>query len=463
MNDTILIVDDEKDLLQGLSRSIVQETDYRVITATSGKEALGILEKKSIDLVLTDISMPGIDGLALLKSIIGLDPSITIIMMTAYGSIEIAVKSLKLGAYDFIQKPFNFDFLVRLLKKGMERNRLLRENNRLQQIVCEKAPFENMIGKSQKMQEMFRKIKMLAKTDVTVLITGETGTGKDLAAQAIHAISGRRNKGMITVNCPALPEGLLESELFGHKKGAFTSADSEKKGMFDQAENGTIFLDEIGDLPLSLQKKLLRVLQNQEVKPIGANESHQVNVRVIAATNQDLNQKMENGEFRPDLFYRLHVATLTMPSLREIREDIPLFVNHFLSKSACELQVQAKTVSEDVIHYLKLLEWQGNIRELENLIRSWTATIEVAEIKMNHVAMDLKNTIQMPGTVSSDGSYKELKDQVIEGFTRSYISKLLEETRGNISLSAKISGIKRQSLQKIINRYDIDANHFRGE
>jgi len=446
-----------------LSRSIVQETDYRVITATSGKEALGILEKKSIDLVLTDISMPGIDGLALLKSIIGLDPSITIIMMTAYGSIEIAVKSLKLGAYDFIQKPFNFDFLVRLLKKGMERNRLLRENNRLQQIVCEKAPFENMIGKSQKMQEMFRKIKMLAKTDVTVLITGETGTGKDLAAQAIHAISGRRNKGMITVNCPALPEGLLESELFGHKKGAFTSADSEKKGMFDQAENGTIFLDEIGDLPLSLQKKLLRVLQNQEVKPIGANESHQVNVRVIAATNQDLNQKMENGEFRPDLFYRLHVATLTMPSLREIREDIPLFVNHFLSKSACELQVQAKTVSEDVIHYLKLLEWQGNIRELENLIRSWTATIEVAEIKMNHVAMDLKNTIQMPGTVSSDGSYKELKDQVIEGFTRSYISKLLEETRGNISLSAKISGIKRQSLQKIINRYDIDANHFRGE
>lgn len=446
-----------------MSRSIVQETDYRVITATSGKEALGILEKKSIDLVLTDISMPGIDGLALLKSIIGLDPSITIIMMTAYGSIEIAVKSLKLGAYDFIQKPFNFDFLVRLLKKGMERNRLLRENNRLQQIVCEKAPFENMIGKSQKMQEMFRKIKMLAKTDVTVLITGETGTGKDLAAQAIHAISGRRNKGMITVNCPALPEGLLESELFGHKKGAFTSADSEKKGMFDQAENGTIFLDEIGDLPLSLQKKLLRVLQNQEVKPIGANESHQVNVRVIAATNQDLNQKMENGEFRPDLFYRLHVATLTMPSLREIREDIPLFVNHFLSKSACELQVQAKTVSEDVIHYLKLLEWQGNIRELENLIRSWTATIEVAEIKMNHVAMDLKNTIQMPGTVSSDGSYKELKDQVIEGFTRSYISKLLEETRGNISLSAKISGIKRQSLQKIINRYDIDANHFRGE
>ncbi len=460
MNDTILIVDDEVDLLNGLKRTLATEFNGTTLAATSGKVALGILREHPVDLVLTDISMPGMDGLKLLQSILDNDANVTVIMMTAYGTIEIAVKALKLGAYDFVQKPFDTDHLVRLIKKGIEHNRLVRENARLQQKICERKPLENLVGNSKPMQRVHDQIRTLAKTDVSVLIMGETGTGKDLATQAIHAASRRRGKELVTVNCPTLPEGLLESELFGHSKGAFTGADRDKEGLFDQAEGGTIFLDEIGDLPMSLQTKLLRVLQNREVKPVGANQSHRINTRVIAATNQDLNAKIQNGGFRTDLYYRLHVTSLVMPALREIKEDIPLLAKHFLTKAACSLNLQTKAISREVLSYLIDREWPGNTRELENTIRGWTATITASRIQLKHVDPD---TMANQSTVDLDVAepYKELKDRVIADFTKSYLTRLLTHTKGNVTLSARTSGIKRQSLQKIINRYKIDINKYR--
>ena len=461
MKETLLIVENEIDLMRGLKRSIESETKYEVLTAKNGIEALAIISKTPIDLVLTDINMPEMDGMTLLKSIIKFDPSITVIMMTAYGTIEIAIEALKEGAYDFVQKPFEMDTLIRLIHKGMERNHLLRENQQLIQEICKKTPLENMIGKSAPIQKAFETIRMLGKSDVTVLITGETGTGKDLAAQAIHYSSSRRPKNLVTVNCPALPEGLLESEMFGHKKGSFTSAHQDKIGLFDQAEGSTIFLDEIGDLPLSLQTKLLRVLQNRELKPVGSDKSHQINVRVVAATNQDLNQKIKAGLFRADLYYRLNVASIKMPSLKQIKSDIPIFTDHFLKKSACELKIEPKQVAPEVIEHFTSLDWPGNIRELENCIQGVCAIIESQTIRLEHV-LGIHQEISTPKSDDPFSTpYKELKEHMIEKFTKSYISRLLKYAKGNITLSAEISGIKRQSLQKIVNRYNIDVSKFR--
>lgn len=461
MKDVLLIVDDEADLLSGLKRSIEMELDCLVLTASNGFEAVELLTSNTVDLVLTDISMPKMDGMSLLERVLEIDSAVSVIMMTAYGTIELAVKALKLGAYDFIQKPFDFDNLVRLLQKGFERNRLLRENDRLQRRMCEQTPLENLVGKSNEMQSIHEQIKTLAKTDVAVLITGETGTGKDIAANAIHALSARRSRKMVTVNCPALPEGLLESELFGHKKGAFTGADKDKPGLFEEAENSTIFLDEIGDLPLELQTKLLRILQNHEVQPIGAGKSHKVNVRVIAATNQNLPDKIERGLFRADLYYRLNVASLEMPPLSKLRDDIPLLTNHFLHKSACELNIQPKTIAQSALNLIVTRDWPGNTRELENFVRALTATIPEPQINLEHLNIDHSEKTAIPVEMNLQGSYKDLKDQVIEQFTREYVCRLLHQTKGNVSQSAQVSGIKRQSLQKIINRYQIDVSSFR--
>ena len=461
MTDTILIVDDEIDLLKGIQRSITEKLNSNILIATCGNEAIKIIKQNPIDLVLTDISMPGMDGLELLQSIMDYDSNITVIMMTAYGTIEIAVNALKQGAYDFVQKPFDFEYLIRLIRKGVEHNRLVRENCRLLKKVSEQAPLEKLVGNSKPMRMVHNQIKTLANSDVSVLILGETGSGKDLASQAIHELSQRRNRPFITVNCPALPEGLLESELFGYKKGAFTGADSNKMGLFDQADGGTIFLDEIGDLPMSLQTKLLRVLQNHEVKPLGSIQSHQVNTRVIAATNQDLNTKIEKGEFRADLYFRLHVTSLVMPALRDMKEDFPLLVKHFLSKAACELKLQTKSISCEVLNYLMNREWPGNTREFENLVRAWTATVSENEIQLKHVKQNSSPASQVTSNFDLGGSYKDLKGRVIKDFTLTYLTQLLTETKGNVSLSAKISGIKRQSLQKIISRYNIDITKYR--
>jgi len=327
--------------------------------------------------------------------------------------------------------------------------------------VCEQTPFKNIVGNSAPIQKILRTIQMLGKTDVNVLILGETGTGKDLAAQAIHAVSNRRHQSLVTVNCPALPESLLESELFGYRKGAFTNAVSNKAGLFEQADGSTIFLDEIGDLPHSVQTKLLRVLQEKTIKPLGSNKRFKLDVRIITATNQDLRKNMEEHRIRPDLFYRLNVATITMPPLRETKEDIPLLVEHFLKKAGCEQNIMPKKISPQVLDYILSRDWPGNIRELENTIQGWTAVILEDTIGPQHIpaAWETPDTCWQDPDLSKP--YKKLKDRAIEEFTLKYLYRLLEHTGGNVTLSAQISGIKRQSLQKVIKRYGIPTERFR--
>ena len=461
MKDTILIVDDETDLLDGLKRTVDMEMDCEVLIAKNSIDAIELIKNEPIDVVLTDICMPEMDGITLLHAVNDLDPSITVIMMTAYGTIEMAVEAIKAGAYDFIQKPFEEGRLIHLLKKGLELNRLVRENVRLMERVCEKKPFENMVGRSEPMLKVFRTIQMLAKTDVTVLILGETGTGKDLAARAIHALSKRRHRSMVTVNCPALPENILESELFGYRKGAFTDAVSDKKGLFEEADGSSIFLDEIGDLSVPLQTKLLRVLQEKEIRPLGDNSVHKVDVRIIASTNQDLDKKMDEKLFREDLYYRLNVAKLTMPPLREMQEDIPLLTEHLLKKSACELDVPTKKIIPETMNHFVARKWPGNIRELENTIRGLVAISPGPVIDTKSLHLKEKTNSFSCENVDISKPYKLLKDRLLKEFTTGYVNHLLKETSGNISLAARKSGIKRQSLQKIINRYKIDKEKYR--
>ncbi len=460
--ETILIVDDEADLLAGLKRTIEITLGCRVLTAQSARAALHVLTKDIVDLVMADIRMPEMDGMKLLESALRDDPNLTVVIMTAYGSIEKAVEAIKFGAYDFIQKPFDEKRLLHLLRNSLERNRLVRENERLARKIKSIEPFENIVGRSQPMQEIFRTIEMLARTDVTVLILGETGTGKELAAKAIHAKSSRSRKPFVTVNCPALPENILESELFGYKKGAFTNAGQEREGLLVSADGGTVFLDEIGDLPTSLQTKLLRFMQDQTIKPLGGTESVQVNVRIIAATNQDLIRKMGDHTFREDLYYRLNVASLVMPRLDHIREDIPLLMDHFLTKVSIEQEATKKELAPEVVRYLIEKDWPGNIRQLENTIRGWCAVTAGDTITGRRIPGAVSfQTSAVPQETDVSKPYKKLKAAAIHTFTVEYLRQLLAHTQGNITLSAKISGIKRQSLQKIIKRYDISVESYR--
>ena len=460
-DDTILVVDDETDLVHGLQRTIAMEIDCRVLTAESGAQALDILAREAVDVVLADILMPEMDGLTLLDEIKQRDPAVTVIIMTAFATIEKAVEAIKKGAYDLVQKPIDEERLFHLLRKGLELNRLVRENARLTEEIGRKRTLGSLVGRSRPMREVFEKIRMLAQSDVTVLIRGETGTGKELAARSIHKLSHRGRRRLITVNCPALPESILESELFGYRKGAFTHATEHHPGLFAHAEGSSIFLDEIGDLTPAVQTKLLRVLQDKEIRPLGSTHSRVVDVRILAATNQDLEAKIQEARFREDLFYRLNVATLTLPSLDRIREDIPLLVDHFLNLVAREQDKPCKRVTPETLNYLMEKAWPGNTRQLENLIRGWYAVIPDGEITPRHLAGDAHPLECTPAPMDLARPYQDLKEQAIEAFTRDYLQRLLGETGGNVSAAAQISGMKRQSLQKIIRRYGIDVHRRR--
>ncbi len=461
MKDRILIVEDEIDLLHGLKRTIPMEIDCEVMIAASAPEALAILKQESIDLLLADIQMPEMSGMELLRRTRRIDAAVTIVMMTAYGTIEQAVEAIKEGAYDFIRKPIDEAKLIHVLKKGLERNRLVRDNERLLKQLCEISPFQDMVGQSQEMQKVFKSIQTVAQTDVTLLIRGESGTGKEMAARAVHRLSPRSGRSLVTVNCPALPENILESELFGYRKGAFTHATADKKGLFSEADGSTIFLDEIGDLSPTLQTKLLRVLQEKEIKPLGETKTRKVDVRIIAATNQDLEAKMQAGTFREDLYYRLNVASLVMPPLRDRREDLLMLADHFNRKTACELEITPKAITDEARELLLRHGWPGNVRELENTIRGVMAMTPGPVIdtgSFQNWAPENDKTQPSPDT---ELPYKVVKDQVLEQFTTAYVTCLLEKTRGNVSLAAERSGIKRQSLQKILKRYGIDPEQYR--
>jgi DNA-binding NtrC family response regulator len=466
IRDRILIVDDEIDMVEGLQRILsyeLEETD--VTTASKPRDALNIINREPFDLILLDIQMPGMNGLDLLREMLKADQWLTIVMMTAYGSIETAVEAIKRGAYDFMTKPLEQDVLLRTIGKGLERNRLLRENMNLQQRVCEKSAFENIVGESPPMRRLYETVQAVARTNYTVLVRGQSGSGKELVARAIHALSPRRNRPLIAVNCPAIPEQLLESELFGHKKGAFTGAGIDQRGLFDEANGSTLLLDEIGDIPVPIQTKLLRVLQEQEIKPLGVTRTHKIDVRIIASTNQDLQAKIRNGTFREDLFYRLNVVTIWTPSLEQIREDIPPLINHFTRIACCELGIAPKRFSSKALEMCMNRPWPGNVRELQNFVRRIVMFCPDSVIRpddlpaMEQSVAALRAFPAEPEADARNGEdiepYVEAKERVVKRFTLRYVSDLLEKTNGNITRAAELSGLRRTALQKIMRRIDI--------
>jgi len=365
--ENILIVDDEKSILDLLS-VVFKKEGYGVKIASSGVQAREILEKENVDLVITDIKMPQTSGMDVLKFTKGLNPETPVILITAYGSIKQAIDALKAGALDYVVKPFDVEELKILVARGLEKLRLKQENILLKRDLKDRYAFEKMVGKSRTMQEVYSLIEKVATTDSTVLITGESGTGKEMAARAVHSLSPRRDNPFVSINCAALPENLLESELFGHAKGSFTGAVSEKKGMFEAATRGTLFLDEVGEMSPWTQVKLLRAIQERLVRRVGGNDEIPIDVRIIAATNQDLKKRIEEGKFREELFYRLNVISFEMPPLRKRTEDIPLLIAHFLEKYCTKLGKPLKRMTPDVFGLLEAYHWPGNIRELENVV-----------------------------------------------------------------------------------------------
>jgi DNA-binding NtrC family response regulator len=462
MKPSILIVDDEQDLLDLLRRSLEPDLNCRVATAASGEEALKRLAGEPFDLVLADIKMPGMDGLELLEIIKRRTPEQTVMMMTAFGQIDTAVNAMKSGAYDFITKPFEHETLVLRLEKALERSALLRENQRLQQACSPLSAFQRLVGKSAVMQRLYDTIQMAAKTDLTVLITGESGTGKDLTARAVHALSARNRGPFVAVNCPTVPENILESELFGYRKGAFTHATENRSGLFQEARGGTIFLDEIGDISPTIQTKLLRVLQEKEIKPLGDTRSVVVDVRIVASTNQDLQVKIRTGQFREDFFYRLNVLPIRLPALREHREDIPLIANHLLEKHCALMGRPLQRLSAELMRAFMSLDWGGNVRELENLIMRGISFSGGDEIRIEDVGLAPSAAALRP-VAAETGSlgYKEAKQQHLQHFNRDYLGRLLSECHGNVSQAARRCGLERQALQQIMRRYAIRADEYR--
>lgn len=461
----ILVVDDEPDMLHLLKRTLEPDLGCRVEIAASGKEALRRISEEPFDLVLADIKMPGMDGLELLGLVKKEFPDLTLVMMTGHGSIETAVESMRQGAYDYITKPFDHDALVLRLEKALERSALLRENIRLLKQSATELAFQELVGKSPAMQRVFETIRMVAGTDLTVLITGESGVGKDLIARSIHHLSLRRKGPYVAVNCPTVPEQILESELFGYRKGAFTHATQNRIGLFQEASQGTLFLDEIGDVSPAIQTKLLRALQEKEIKPLGDTRTLKVDVRIIASTNQNLQEKMKTGLFREDFFYRLNVLPIKVPPLRERVEDIPLIVNHLLRKHCAKLQKPMKRISPELMDLLMKKRWDGNVRELENCVVRGILFSQADDIRPGDVVLfqsDPDRRVR-PEPPDLRLSYKDAKEAALKQFNAAYIGGVLTRSQGNITQAARTCGMERQALQQIIRRYGILPDQYRGE
>ncbi|HOJ50296.1 MAG TPA: sigma-54 dependent transcriptional regulator [Spirochaetota bacterium] len=460
-NSKILIVDDNKSNIE-LMRIVLSEEGFSIVTSSDANDALRKIKRDNFDLVITDFLMPpGIDGIELTKEIKKRSPGSEVIILTAYGDIESAVRAIKSGAYDFIQRPINNDILILKVKRALHNKFLTSELEKIKKVI--QQDFETqykIIGISKSIKSILENISIISSTDSTVLITGESGTGKELFARTIHHLSNRRDKNFVAVNCGAIPETLLESEFFGYKKGAFTGADFDKAGLFQEANNGTIFLDEIGELPLSLQVKLLRVLQEREIKPIGSNVSTKINVRVIAATNRDLAKLVESGQFRSDLYYRLNVVNIHIPPLRERPDDIPVLANYFLAKFAHKYNKNISGFSNIVMDLFIKYNWPGNVREMENVIERAVLLTKTSVIQINDLPEDITASKKNDEYFSSNDiiiSYKRAK----EIFEKEYITRLLEYTRGNIKKASEISGKHRTDLYDMLKKYEISIDNFR--
>ena len=438
----ILVVDDEALIRDMIKRGLSQMGGFSVEVAQSGPEAIEKVEKDVFDLVLTDLKMPEMDGLELLKTIKGTRPEIMVIMMTAHGSIETAVEAMKIGADDYITKPIDFNDLLLHISKVQKESLLLRENRLLRMEVRKKFEFNNIIGKSKKMQEIFSLIEKVALGSSTVMIYGGSGTGKELVAKAIHYNSPRADRPFIPFNCGAIPETLVESELFGHTKGAFTGAIQAKKGLFEEANEGTLFLDEISSILPSVQVKLLRVLQERELMKVGSTERTKIDVRMIAATNENLEENMKQGKFREDLFYRLHVFPIFLPDLKGRKEDIPLLAYHFLDFYSKEAKKEIKGISKEAMKLLLEYHWPGNVRELENTIERAVIMTDQDTLVPNDLPKDL-----MEGF--SEMIKRGVKDRKsLDDIKSEYIKEILKEVGGNKRIASEILRVNPRTLYR---------------
>lgn len=450
MQGKILLVDDEKDLLEWLS-VVLEKEGYKVRSTTSAADALKIFKKEPFDMVISDIRMSPTDGVELLRQLKNHNPEIIVLMITAYASVETAVKALRYGAYDYLFKPFKLDEIKLVIRKAFSQRRIFADDKLIQKKLKERYRFANIIGKSKAMQKVFNIVDKVAKTNTTILINGESGTGKELIAKAIHYNSLRASKPFVSIDCGALPDELLESELFGHVKGSFTGAISSKQGLFEVANGGTLFLDEIGETSQAMQTKLLRALQEREIRAVGATKTVKIDVRIVAATNRNLEEDVRREEFRKDLFYRISVISLYLPLLSERKEDIPLLVNYFLKKY--QLMVKSfKRISPECIDLFLSYRWPGNVRELENAIESAIALSEKDTITL----ADLPARITRLGSDSNEIQHPEdsLKGKV-EQFEKELIAKTIAEVGGNKNLVAKILKMTRRNLDYKIKRYGL--------
>lgn len=441
----ILVVDDEAIVRESLG-DWLKDADYQVFTAESGHEALKVIEREKPVIMIADLVMPGMDGIELMKRAKARQPRIEVIIITAYASIPTAITAMKEGAYDYIEKPFCPERTELLVKKLAEHQELIEENLTLRQRLEDRYHFENIITKSPKMQRLIELIKIVGKSNATVLITGESGTGKELVARAIQSQSSRHNKPFITISCAALPESLLESELFGHEKGSFTGAYTQKKGKFEFANGGTIFLDEIGEMSANIQVHLLRVLEEKEFTRVGGNEPIRVDVRVISATNKDLRKAIEKQEFREDLYYRLNVVNIELPPLRERKEDVPLLAEHFLNKFAADNRKEVTGFSPDAMEFLLGYDWPGNVRELENAIER---AVILAKDSIITVADLPQENLSLVRLASTGKNLKEVE--------KNHVLNVLRKAGGNYSEAARILGISRMTLYNKAKEYGFNV------
>jgi len=459
MARSILVVDDEESILQSVE-GILSDEGFDVMRAMSGAEALERIEESVPDLVLLDIWMPGLDGIETLVKIKEHCPTLQVIMMSGHGNIETAVKATRLGAYDFIEKPLSLEKLLLAVNNALDYNRLEEEISLLRD--AQRGRYR-ITGESKAITQLREQIRIVAPTNAWILISGENGTGKELVAHTIHRLSKRSRKPMVEVNCAAIPEELIESELFGHEKGAFTGASTMRKGKFDLAHEGTLFLDEIGDMSLKAQSKTLRILQEQKFERVGGSKTISVDVRVIAATNKDLEAEIEKGRFREDLYFRLNVIPMRVPPLRERREDIPELVGEFIRDFAAAMNTEPKEISPEALAVLGQYEWPGNVRELKNLVERLMIMTPETVIEEKDVPPPYNNRSRAGAEEAPEAIQAGTLKEARSAFEKSYIESKLRECNWNISQTAEAIGIERSNLHRKIKAYGLDDGRFKDE
>ena len=449
MKSTVLVVDDEEKLRRVVELQL-KTAGFEVEQAGSAEDALKLADRA--DVILTDLRLPGISGLELLANLRRQDSHTPVIVMTAFGSIETAVEAMKAGAVDFLPKPFSLDHLMTVVNKALELRTLRDENRQLRAELGQRYEFDNIVGRSGAMREIFATVERVAPTRATVLMCGESGVGKDLIARAIHHHSPRDGRPFVKINCTALPENLMESELFGYEKGAFTGANTTKPGKFEQADTGTVFLDEIGDVPASVQVKLLRILQEREFERLGSNKTRHIDVRVLAATNVDLRAALEQGTFREDLYYRLNVLPINIPPLRERKEDIPFLAEHFVKKLKRDLGTPVESISDAAIQRLLEYHWPGNVRELENVIERSMVLASGSVLEAADIKLDLA---PKPRLTAADNFLPE--GMTLDDYERSIIREALHRANGNKSQAARLLGLTRNALRYRLSQMGIES------